>query len=419
MNREQGAGAPDLLRLASALLVERIRRRSGADLGRVLCRWAGSLPARDGAIHIRVLGRRFQLVRSGELSRRILDASPVGGACPPGRFKREAMSFLAPRALTIAHGEDWARLRDFHERVLDFDERHPLAQHFLERTRAAFAQPVHSREEVRTAMGRAMSAIIPGDAPETLPGEVHTLLRVVQSPLRRRLLGFRYRAVRERLYEFLRSRLRRPEVAKTVNILELARRSDPPADEEEFIQQIPHWMFTFTSSGTELLTRTLALITSRADVHQRILDELAAAGDPEQAVTVGKLCYTEACLLEVGRLFPPATGTFHRSVDDQTEIIHWFPLLHRDLALGDSIDDFRPERWLSDTPDAVAEASCLFLRGPRRCPGRTLILFVIKAALARQLGEIRMTVRASRLSTDPLPVSFPEAEAFFHSEKLS
>lgn len=95
------------------------------------------------------------------------------------------------------------------------------------------------------------------------------------------------------------------------------------------------------------------------------------------------------------------------------ETVHYFPLLQRDPELDASIDAFRPDRWLEPEPDPAVRASNLFLRGPRACPGEDLILFVCKAALARQVGEIGITVRPSRLGHDPLPVTFPAGEARF------
>jgi cytochrome P450 len=416
---EAAVGALGLLRLGASLLMDRLWRRSRADPGRVVCRWARSRSVRGADIPIRVLHRAYLLVAGSESSRGILDASPADDALPPGRSKREAMSFLAPRALTIAHGPDWARLREFHERVLAFDDRHPLAQRFLAQVRTAFTAPVHSREEVRAAMAQAMLGVVPGDADPRVSSDVHAMFQAVQSPVRRRLLGIRYRPIRRRLYAFLRNRVRQPPAADAGNLLDLARNSGPPTDEDEFIQQIPHWMFTFTGSGTDLLTRTLAMITARPAIHRRVLDELAAAGAPDQAATVGGLRYLESCLLETGRLFPPVRQTFHRSTDGDREIVHYFPLLNRDPALGAAVDAFRPERWLEPQQDPAAAASSLFLRGPRSCPGQALILFVCKAALARQLGEIGMRVQTTRLSTDPLPVTFPESEARFHPEAPS
>src|SRR4051812_7874433 len=36
----------------------------------------------------------------------------------------------------------------------------------------------------------------------------------------------------------------------------------PDVPEQQLLEQIPHWMFTFTGSGTDLLVRTVALVTS-------------------------------------------------------------------------------------------------------------------------------------------------------------
>jgi len=177
-------------------------------------------------------------------------------------------------------------------------------------------------------------------------------------------------------------------------------------------------MFTFTGSGTDLLTRTVCMVTSRLDVHSKVLGEIRNAGPADQAETVGRLPYLEACIRETGRLFPPVTKTFHRPsagrpVGTKEETVHYFPLLQRDDALGATVHEFRPERWLERALDAPAAASNLFLRGPRACPGQDLILFVIKAAAAKQLGELGLSAQQQRLARDPLPISFPPIETQF------
>jgi cytochrome P450 len=171
-------------------------------------------------------------------------------------------------------------------------------------------------------------------------------------------------------------------------------------------------MFTFTGSGTDLLARTMAMVTSRPTVLRRALEDCAQAGPLDQAASIDRMRYLNACLLETGRLFTPVTRTVHRSAGGN-DIVHYFPLLQRDETLGPSVHDFRPERWLADGLDAAAAASNLFLRGPRACPGRDLILFVCRAALASQLQEQRVRGKSVRLARDPLPLSFPEREIRF------
>jgi cytochrome P450 len=77
------------------------------------------------------------------------------------------------------------------------------------------------------------------------------------------------------------------------------------------------------------------------------------------------------------------------------------------------VDEFRPERWLMDDLDPAARASNLFLRGPRGCPGEDLVVFVCEAAIRHQVGKLGVTAKPSRLSIDPLPVSFPAGDVAF------
>ncbi len=429
--RPQGeAGPGSLLRLGVTLAAGRLGRPRSFDPGRAVCHWARAALARNGTdgsgLPVRVGKRGFLLVESQAQSREILDGSPATDGLPPGRLKREAMGFLAPGALTIAHGADWSRLRALHEEVLGFDPQGPLAAPFLACVWEAFEGPVRSRSEIRAAMGRAMLGIVLGERGEAdadLPGEIHALFGAVQSPLRRKLLGGRYRKRRERLYAALAERW-----AKTTgddpSLLGRAARLAPletgRPDTQELLDQVPHWMFTFTGSGTDLLHRTLAVLAARVDAQARVRAEIASAGVQGRPEAIVGLDYVRACLLETGRLFPPVTRTFHArpaapgSDQADEEVVHYFPLLHRDETLSSSVHDFVPERWLGPEPDPAASASLLFLAGPRSCPGWELILFVCAAAIARQLGEHEMRIQDSRLSRDPLPFTFPNGEARLH-----
>ncbi len=417
------AGIVDVARLVSRLGTGKLGGDS-FDPGRAVCAWARRIMDRkDGATGVRVGvgGRGVDLVGDLDRSETILGAKP-GDGYRAGDLKVSAMAFLAPGALTVADGARWQALRTFNEGALGTGGAHPHAQAFLEHVRAAFAAPVSDRAGVERAMARAMAGIVLGGDPTEaarMADAVGTLFDVVQSPVRRLLLGWRYRGRRQRLYDALARRWEATS-PEDPTVLGAARGHAPDLDLRTLLEQVPHWMFTFTRSGTDLLTRTLAMTAARPDARRRIVAECAEAGAPDRAESTGKLAFTRACLLETGRLFPPVTRTFHQAVaGGGREVVHWFPLLQRDDALGASVNAFRPERWLTDAPDAAASASNLFLRGPRACPGSDLILFVCTAAVARQIGEIGITGRGSRLSRDPLPVSFPEGEARFAAPEAS
>ena len=425
------AGVLDLLSLGARLGVDRLRgkRSDPAAAGR---RWADRVMSRDGGADIDLSLLPIEVVGNRDHSNELLASAPDVGVIQPGHTKTEAMSFLAPGALTIANGEAWRRLRPFNEQVLAAGHTHPFAQTFLFHIRAAFAAPVYNESDIRAAMGRAMVKIVLGDVnPHLDPArDVTALLAVVQSPLKRKLLGFAYQARRERLYDLIARKweylAESSEGAREQTLLAIAAHASCAADRTTLLQQVPHWMFTFTGSGTALLTRALCLICSRPDVHARALREIHTVCGPRsfaslRTTDIEKLEYLNACILEAGRLFPPVTKTFHerRSSLGVTgrEYAHYFPLLQRDDSLGATVHQFRPQRWLEPTLDAAASASNLFLRGPRACPGMDLILFVCKTAIARQLAELGVLARQERLTRDPLPVSFPTVSGRFTTQR--
>lgn len=416
------AGVLDLLQLGARLGADALRGKR-ADPAAAGSRWARGLMRRDAGADIDIVlpGKTFEIVGDREHSQRVLSGRPGIDGFVAGATKTRAMSFLAPEALTIANGDAWAQLRPFNEQVLGTGGPHQFAQAFLEHVHAAFARPVSSEADVRAAMGRAMVNIVVGavSPDEHDPADdVSVLFDVVQSPVKRALLGFWYRGRRARLYDLLARKWQDSSGGPT--LIALARQVAPAADRTTLLNQIPHWMFTFTGSGTDLLVRTLCMVTSRRAVHEKVLGEIRTAGESGSAETVRHLAYLEACVLETGRLFPPVTRTFHTSgsaADSSRELVHYFPLLQRDDRLGPTVHEFRPERWLAPELDAAATASNLFLRGPRACPGMDLILFVCKAAAARQLAELGLSARQNALTRDPLPISFPKLDGPFTASR--
>lgn len=410
----------DLCRLGMRAAGEVLRHPRSFDMGLVLHEWLKQMTVRHGSpnVHLRLPTAPMLLVTDRELSRRVLGAQPRHDGYAAGTMKRKGMSYLAPHALTIAEDEEWAWLRPFNERVLCAGRPHDFQRAFLGHVRRAFAEPVTSVEDIRTRMGRAMLAIVFGEgvAPERLADEIRALFGLVQNPVKRKLAGGRGKRRVGALYESLRQAWRDGEGAAGTSLLGLARQARGSESVETLLQQIPHWMFTFTGSGSDLLTRGLALIGSRADVLGRVRGELGAAGPLDAPASIDALRYLEACLLEGARLYPPVRFTIHRAaagdtangtrIPSATELLQVFSLTQRDRRTDPTADDFRPERWMSAGSQAEAVYPNLFLSGARRCPGRDLILFVCKGAAAHLLHG-GLVVGAHQLAADPVPFSFP------------
>jgi cytochrome P450 len=262
-----------------------------------------------------------------------------------------------------------------------------------------------------------------GVAPQSLADDVQALFQLVQQPLKRLLLGPWAQRRRARFYETLRRAWRESASSPSPSLIALLHREAHGLGEQEVLEQIPHWMFTFTGSGTDLLVRTLALLTSHPAALEAARREIAAAGPLDRADTIDRLLYLEASLRESARLYPPVTRTFHRTATGVVagqlrlpaglEILHSFPLLGDAESLSADSRRFRPERWMS--PDTAASAAEFdpFLHGARHCPGRELIMFVCQAALAILIGRHQLVV-TTPLSGETLPPAFPNHGIRFH-----
>src|ERR671915_432297 len=93
-------GIADLLRLVGGLTRAALRRPDSRDAGLVFSNWINDATARHGS------------------DNHIVKQYPSAQGYLEGPTKARAMSFLAPQALTICHGQQWQRLRPYNERVL-------------------------------------------------------------------------------------------------------------------------------------------------------------------------------------------------------------------------------------------------------------------------------------------------------------
>jgi cytochrome P450 len=420
-------GVLDIFRLAGSFVGAFLRHPLAFDSGSVLTNWMKDLTVRYNSenVILNFFVKKLLLVFGRDLSTHILQGRPSSKGYIEGPLKRKAMSFLAPQALTISHDDKWERLRAFNEKVLCTGQPHNHQQAFLDQLRRAFSTPVSSIADIRKCMGRTMLGIVFGDniAPEHLSEDIQVLFGLVQSPVKRIVSGTRKKARLEKFYSSLRMIWREAGESEIPSLLSLAHRFSQGKNAAELIQQVPHWMFTFTGSGTDLLVRTLALVSSRPAVRARVLSEIAEKGPLDQASVITQLEYLEACLMESARLFPPVTRTFHCApagdvfdnifIPPGMEIMHFFLLTQRDSSFDPSAHLFQPERWLDPADNAHSAYPNLFLSGARACPGKDLILFVSKSALAILLGPHNLKTECAPLSGDPLPVSFPEKEIRF------
>jgi cytochrome P450 len=416
----------DLFRLAGQC-GKALVKGGRASVGEALGAWLQGLLQRyhSRTVIVKAGWRRILITADRELSRAVLEPPPKHSAFVAGSLKADAMSFLAPHALTIANGAEWTMLRKFNEQVLSTGCPHTHAATFLWAVRTSFARPVSAVADVRAAMASSMLRIVLGNRVNPrIANDVQALFKFVQSPVRRRFAGSRGRRLRERFYGDLRAALQ-ANAATDATLAGSVRQFAEVLELDDVLQQVPHWMFTFTGSGTDLLVRAFTLVCARPQARARVQQEVAAAGALDDPRSIARLPYLEACLREAGRLFPPVTKTFHRTpngtsaggyrIGPDVEVLHYLPLIYRLAPDTPNAHDFRPERWLSAAAEQRPYPD-IFLSGARACPGQELILFVCKAAAATLLAR-GVSADNPILSRDPLPLSFPEKETRFYDAR--
>jgi cytochrome P450 len=410
----------DLLRLVVLLLGTRLR---GGDLGEAATAWLRELTDRYKSpnILIDLIFQRVLFVSGSQLSAHVLSAAPSSHGFGAGTMKRKAMSFLAPHALSIVHDNEWRALRRYNEAVLQTGRQHPHLPSILAEVEKAFGQAVRDVEEIRRRMGQVMLAVVfgEGNAPTHLVDDIQELFAEVR--LKTALFGSRKRALYERFHGELRRLWQSGAGGAQPTLLALAHQAaeavESPYDSEDvLLDQIPQWMFTFTNSGSDLFVRSLAMIIAREESLAWVRREIAAARVVSEPEAIHPLRYLEACILETGRLFPPVAQTVHLAARENsfegvqipagTEMLQYFPFNNRDTSTDPLANHFRPERWLDPDDSAHRRYPNLFLSGTRACPGRNLIMFVVKTAIAKLLSR-GVTARRNTLSDDPLPFSFP------------
>jgi len=412
-----------VLRLCLTLARVVLLRPRSFSVRQALRTWTRETGERHGSADfiVRLGSRRLVVVGSRALSEAILNEPPRDAGISAGDLKRGGMAFLAPQALTITNDEQWRRLRTLNERVLNAGRPHDEETAFLAGVRRAFDRPIATAADVRAAMSRAMVDIVfgPGVAPASIGHDVAELFGYVQSPIRRKLLAPLAARRLARFRAELSRACRAAAASPTPSLAGHAARASHGASEAELLDQVPHWMFTFTRSGTELLVRALALVCAHPDARSRVRVEVASSGSADDAAQVRSLAFVAACVRETAYLYPPVTRTFHHARDGAVaggvaipvgaEIASSFPPVDVERPGPRRFD---PERWLSrDTAPTDFDP---FLTGPRRCPGRDLISFVCTAAVAELIGRHDLRLADTPLVPNDLPADFPSRWIRFH-----
>ena len=190
---------------------------------------------------------------------------------------------------------------------------------------------------------------------------------------------------------------------------------------------------TLLIAGHETTGFTLAmalwLIARHPHVQEKLREEIKEnlEGGGMSPAALEKCRYLEAVVNETLRLYPAAWIIGRQIKADEvyegrllkkdSEIQTCIMELHRNPAYWSSPDEFKPERFVGDSPEpAVKQAYMPFGAGPRKCIGNVFALLEMQVAIAKILMNYRLSLDDLRepalefLFTvrlkNPLPVNF-------------
>lgn len=204
------------------------------------------------------------------------------------------------------------------------------------------------------------------------------------------------------LYAEIQDRQENPQLnGDDILSLMLAARDEAgqPMTKEELRDEL----LTLVSAGHDSTATALAwaiyCITQKAEVRDKILDEVQALGETPDPMDIVKLPYLNAVVCETLRMYPVTPVAFPRIAKTPIEIqgrlyeagTTLFPALylaHRREELYPQPQEFRPERFLGQKFSQFEY--CPFGGGNRGCIGMAFAPFEMKLILATVLSHWRL-----------------------------
>ncbi|KAI0718402.1 cytochrome P450 [Cerioporus squamosus] len=221
---------------------------------------------------------------------------------------------------------------------------------------------------------------------------------------------------------------------------------DMTLTKEELVAQVSTLMFAGTDTTSCATTRTIHLLAQYPDVQTKLREEIVAAhqekGSRLMYDDLFDLSYLEAVCRESLRLYPPASLLSKsprqdtvlplrnpiRGVGGQeiheihipkgTNVIVGVQAMNRAKELwGEDADEFKPERWLTDLPDAVIQARIpgvysnmmTFLGGGRACIGFKFAQLDMKVFLSILLENFAFGLSDEPIHWNYASIRYPTA----------
>jgi cytochrome P450 len=363
---------------------------TGVDLYRDLKQQYGKLAP------INILGTTYYLITDSAYIRKALDNSPhIFGV---GKLKNNFFQTFMRRNLGVSTGCPWKRRRRFNEHVLATGrQRHPFAEVWDQDIRRLLLQGrPRNFQEFSTVAKQITMKVLFGTT--DIYGPVFDIFQQANR-VWALLFGQINIETLDRFQNFVRQQLRNP----TPNsLIWLASQQDEHLllEQQELMDQVPHWIFPIVGTLTLTTIRILILL----DNHPRGLRRARRS-----------MVYLRHCILETLRLNNPVSSTFRTLLDDfsfdggrttykrGTQMLILNNPVLRDPDVFPEPHRFRPERWDADPSLEDSYSALMFNQGPQKCPGKDLILLLLESYIGHYLalGDYGTNIRFENIEYIP------------------
>ena len=356
-------------------------------------------------IGIEVLQTKVFLVTQPYYINEILQNSPHLFAV--GKLKETFFRTFMSKNVGVSTGCPWKRRRRVNEQVLFTDTLHVYGGFFDQYIYVTLSEnPLPKTFSEFKKMAEKLTMRIVFNS-EDSGEDVFRYLSFSNSfdPFtKKKLYNKKYRNA---YFNYLKKNVKDP---KKYSLIDIAVKCEK--NMEEIIHQIPHWIFPIASVFHTTCTRLLLLLANHPKIYEKVILEINQFYIKGDWKSLYKLKYLRACVLETLRINNNVVSLFRTLTKDYcfhntycfkkgTQFAILTNPVLRSTQFYKNAHEFIPERW---NPHLEFEyiPSISFSRGPQKCPGKDLTLFLATSFIVHYLEKCTIIFDNIHIGTDKI-----------------
>lgn len=374
---------------------------------------------------VKFFGKTIHIVADNNCAKQILyfSAGPKKNIFKVGEVKNNLFHSFMHLNVGKSYGSEWLGSRKVNNLALDYNKLHKYSQiynnqikDFINEKRKKNELPKKHPEFFNQAK-RIVTKIVFGDN-VAMPEEIFHMYNKANSITN--IMNKNYTIpskIIDSVRSYFKKNINNPKPNSLVGLAVqykghfhcpyLEKSSKKRYQENEIINQIPHWIFPLMTDLFKITPRTLMFICNHPEVKKKLKEELEKI-DINDSKAIYKAKLLRACILETLRL-NTTTNTILRRLskdysfdlaekykykkDDQFLILT--NPVNREPEKYNEPNKFKPERWIKEPDLEKSFYAVMFGQGPQDCPGKEIGIFVTASYIAHYLKAFNYNIKAT------------------------